>query len=151
MNLSIKLALLKFSLSKPSKTYSKQSSQWVLHLLWACVLSPSGDSWRIWLRVTPWTVARQAPLFLEFSRQESWSRLPFPTPGDLPDPAIEPQSLASPALAGRLFTTSATWEAPKIFYLLSRIHTLRYPIGMVIRITKIPGLIFLKNPKQTES
>ena len=45
--------------------------------------------------VTPWTVARQAPLSLEFSRQESWSGLPFPFPGDLPDPGTE---LRSPAL-----------------------------------------------------
>ena len=45
--------------------------------------------------MTPWTVARQAPLSLEFSRQEGWSGLPFPSPGDLPDPGIEP---GSPAL-----------------------------------------------------
>ena len=45
-----------------------------------------------------WTVARQAPLSVEFSRQEYWSGLPFPSPGDLPDPGIEPQSPASPAL-----------------------------------------------------
>jgi len=47
-----------------------------------------------------------------FSRQEYWSGLPSPPPGDLPDPGIEPQSLTSPALSGGLFTTSATWEAP---------------------------------------
>ena len=44
------------------------------------------------------------------------SRVPFPTPGDLPNPEIEPASLLSPALAGGFFTTSATWEAPYIFY-----------------------------------
>ena len=44
------------------------------------------------LFVIPWTVASQAPLSMEFSRQEYWSRLPFPTPGDLPDPRIEPVS-----------------------------------------------------------
>ena len=60
----------------------------------------------------PWTVARQAPLSMEFSRQEYWSGLPFPTPGDLPSPGIEPVSLESPALAGGFFTTSAAWEAP---------------------------------------
>ena len=60
------------------------------------------------LSVTPWTVAHQAPLPLEFSRQENWSGLPFPPPGDLPDPGIEPKSLVSPALAGRFFTISAT-------------------------------------------
>ena len=44
----------------------------------------------VWLFATPWTVARQAPLSLEFSRQEYWSGLPFPSPGDLPDPGIKP-------------------------------------------------------------
>ena len=42
--------------------------------------------------MTPWTVAHQAPLSMEFSRQEDWSELPFPSPGDLPDPGIEPKS-----------------------------------------------------------
>ena len=60
------------------------------------------------LVVASWTVAHQGPLSLEVSRQEYWSRLPFPTPGDLPDPGIEPESLASPA--GRFFTADATWE-----------------------------------------
>ena len=46
-----------------------------------------------------------------FSRQEHWSGLSFPPPGDLPDPGIKPMSLMSPALAGRFFITSATWEA----------------------------------------
>ena len=46
-----------------------------------------------------------------FSRQEHWSGLPFPSSGDLPDPGMEPTSLASPALASRFFTTRATWEA----------------------------------------
>ena len=50
-----------------------------------------------------WTVAHQAPLSLGFSRQEHWSGLPFPTPEDLPDPRIEPESLMSPALADRFF------------------------------------------------
>jgi len=47
-----------------------------------------------------------------FCRHEYWSGLPFPTPGDLPNPGIKPASPASPALAGRFFTTSDTWEAP---------------------------------------
>ena len=51
---------------------------------------------------TPWTVARQAPLSMGFSRQEYWSRLPWPSPGDLPNPGIK---LLSPALAVRFFTT----------------------------------------------
>ena len=63
------------------------------------------------LSVTLWTEARQAPLSMGFSRQEHWSGLPCPPPRDLPDPGIEPASLMSPELAGRFFTTSATWEA----------------------------------------
>ena len=47
----------------------------------------------------------QAPLSMEFSKQEYWSGFPFPTPGDLPKPGIKPTSLASPALAGRFLTT----------------------------------------------
>ena len=49
--------------------------------------------------VTPWTVACHVSLSMEFSRQEYWTGLPFPTPGDLPDPGIKPVSLASPASA----------------------------------------------------
>ena len=56
--------------------------------------------------MTPWTVAHQAPLSMGFSKQEHWSGLPFPPPGDLPNPGIEPASLASPALAGGFFTTA---------------------------------------------
>ena len=63
------------------------------------------------LFATPWTIALQTPLSMEFSRQEYWSGLPFPSPGDLPDPGIEVVSLTSPALAGRFCTTSTTWEA----------------------------------------
>ena len=55
--------------------------------------------------VTLLTVTHQAPLAMGFPRQEYWSRLPFPLPGDFPDPGIELVSLASPALAGRLFST----------------------------------------------
>ena len=63
------------------------------------------------IHVTPWTVALQVRLSLGFFRQEYWSGLSFPTPGDLPDPGIEPTSLMSPALAGGFFTTSTTQEA----------------------------------------
>ena len=64
------------------------------------------------LFVTPCTVARQPSVSMGFSRQEYWSGLPCPPPGDLPDPGLEPTSPPSPALAGRLFTTSATWQVP---------------------------------------
>ena len=67
------------------------------------------------LFATPWTVTCQAPLSMEFSRQEDWSGLPFPSPGDLPNPGNQPMSLMSPALAGGFFTTSTTWEAPSTY------------------------------------
>ena len=53
----------------------------------------------IWRFMTPWTVAHQAPLSMGFSRQEYWSGLPFPIPGDPPNPGTKPACLASPALA----------------------------------------------------
>ena len=76
----------------------------------ACVLSHFSP---VWLFANLWTIVQQAPLSMGFSRQESWSGLPYPPPGDLPNPGIEPVPLLSPALAGRFFTTRVTWEAPK--------------------------------------
>ena len=73
--------------------------------LCACVFS------HVQLFVAPWAVAHQAPLSVGFSRQEYWRELPRPPLGDFSDPGIKPVSLTSPALAGRFFTTSATWEA----------------------------------------
>ena len=64
-----------------------------------CVLS------RVRLFETLWTIAHQAPLSMKFSRQEYWSGLSFLSPGDLPNPGIEPSSLACPALADRFFAT----------------------------------------------
>ena len=63
------------------------------------------------LFVTPWTIACQVSLSMGFSRQESWTGLPCPPPGDLLHPGMKPRSVTSPALAGRLFITSITWEA----------------------------------------
>ena len=62
---------------------------------------------------TLWTISCQAPLSMRFSRQEYWSGVSCPPPGDLPDPGIKPTSLTSLALAGRFFTISATWEDPR--------------------------------------
>ena len=61
------------------------------------------------LFATLWTIASQAPLSLGFSRQDYWSGLPFPSPGDLPNPGIKPTSLISPALAGGFFITRVIW------------------------------------------
>ena len=72
---------------------------WVTELNW-CMLSCFSC---VRLFATPWTVACPAPLSMGFSRQEYWFGLPFPTPGDLPDPGIEPMSLISLALADGFF------------------------------------------------
>ena len=84
--------------------------QWKRRVLTlTCVLSCFSH---VWLFATPRTVALQAPLSMGLSRQEYWSGLPLPSPRDLPYPGIELTSLTSPALVGRFFTTSTTWEAP---------------------------------------
>ena len=73
-------------------------------LRWRCLVLS-----RVRRLATPWTVAHQAPLSMGFSRQEYWSGLPCPPPGGLPDPGIAP---ASPALAGRFFTTEPPGKPP---------------------------------------
>ena len=70
---------------------------------------------RVWLFMTPWTVALQAPLSMEFSRQEYWNGLPCPPLGDLPSPGME-LVFTSPALAGRFFTTSTTWWGKEVLF-----------------------------------
>ena len=64
------------------------------------------------LFVTPLTVAHQAPLSMGFSKQEYWSGLPFPPPGDSPNPGIKPPSPVSPA-GRQVLYHCATWEAPQ--------------------------------------
>ena len=85
-------------------------SFWLLHedasLMRAWELSQFSP---VWFSVTLCTTARRAPLSMGFSSQECWSGLPFPLPGDPPNPGIK-----SPALAGGFFTTSITWEAPSL-------------------------------------
>ena len=79
-----------------------------------CVLSCLVMSDSLWHHKI---VAHQAPLSMEFSTQEYWGGLPFPSPGDLPEPGIEPESPVTPALVGGLSTTWATWEAHIWYYL----------------------------------
>ena len=76
------------------------------HTLHVCMHAESLSHVRLF--AAPWAVACQAPLPIEFSRQEYLNGSPFHPPGDLPDPGIKAASLASPALAGRFFITSAT-------------------------------------------
>ena len=111
------------------------SMGWGLHktIYVACMLS------RVWHFVTPQAVALQAPLSMGFSRQEYWSGLPCPPPGDLSDQGIKPASLASPAIAVGFFTTvppfcshihiywtprARSWES---FYLVES-HVLLWPV-----------------------
>ena len=77
-----------------------------IYLAWlrACMLS------RVWFFVTLWTVVHQAPRSMGFSRQEYWRKLPFPPPGDLPNPGIEPCILRL-LRWGVNYLTWATWEA----------------------------------------
>ena len=76
-----------------------------------CIHAQSLSS--IQLFVTPWTAVHKAPLSMGFYRQEYWNRLSFISPGDSPDPGIQPTSVTSPGLAVRFFTTSATWKVPE--------------------------------------
>ena len=69
---------------------------------------------------TPLTVDHQAPLSMEFSRQEYWSGLPFPTPGDLSNPGIEPVSFVCSALAGGFFTTAPLGSPRKVLEIIKR-------------------------------
>ena len=91
-----------------------------------CACVPNHFSY-VRLFATLWTVARQTLLSMGFSRPEYWSGLPCPPPGDLPHPGMEPEALKSPALAGRFFTASASWEAYIYtyiyFYILHTIYT----------------------------
>ena len=86
-----------------------------------CVLSRFAP---VQFLATPWTVAHEAVLSIAFSGQEYWSGLPFPSPGNLPDPGIKPVSVMSPVLAGGFFTTGATWEAP--IYAYEYVHVYVY-------------------------
>ena len=91
----------------------KRNTDQILISLISCARVLSHFS-HVRLFVTPWSTAHQA-LFMGFSRQEHWSGLPCPLPGDLLNPEIEPTSLTS-ALAGEFFTISSVWEAPHLLW-----------------------------------
>ena len=82
--------------------------------VWGVYVSVCAFS-HVQLFATPWTVACQVPLFMGFPRQEYWSVVPFPSPGDLSHPGIEP---VSPALAGRFFTTEPPGKPSSTTYVL---------------------------------
>ena len=113
----------KFRLFSSWSTFSKglpieEDRKAVSWSFWAMSASVLSCFSLVWFCATLWTVARQALLFMGFSRQEYWCGLPCPLPGELPDPGIEPVSLTSPAFSDRFFTTSATWEAVNLVEIL---------------------------------
>ena len=86
----------------------------------------------VWLFATPRTVAYQTPLSMEFSRQEHWRRLPFPTPRNLPDPGIKLRLLVSSALAGGFFTTAPPGKLPNLHILNAK--RMKYLINLFIKL-----------------
>ena len=94
--------------------------------------------------MTPWTVASQASLTMEFSRQEYWSGLPFFPPGDFPDPGIKTASLVSPALADGFFTTAppiGNYTAAAAAKSLQSCPTLCDPIDGSPPGSPVPGIL----------
>ena len=89
----------------PHSVQCSHTLRYIACLFCVCMLN------HVRLFATLQTVAHQAPLSMGFSRREYWRVLPCPPPGDLPDSGVEPMSLMTPALAGRLSTDSAIWEA----------------------------------------
>ena len=92
---------------------------------------------RVWLFATPWTVACQSPLSIGFSRQEYWSGLPFPSPGDLPNPGIKP---GSPSLQADALSSEPPGKPPNILH--NRIN-IQNELSQLKRRTEIPKLFFV--------
>ena len=101
-------------------------------MLHACAQLLSCDQ----LFATPWTVVRQAPLSMSFPRKEYWSGFPFLPPGDLPDPEIEPLSLASPELAGRSFAIAPPgkpcWISCLAFYHFATLKWIMIALWLIL-------------------
>ena len=123
-------------------------------LHWCCLAAPPSSVHSlpslivcVWLFATPWTVARQAPLSMGFSRQEYWSGLPFASPGDLPDLGIEP---TSPALAGGFFTVWATREPGPWLAAILISNCLNQPIGTQGRSWRLESIPYKQNTGNTE-
>ena len=128
------------------------------HIYWLCIWSCCGFVFPsvlccavlshfscVQLFATPWTIAHQTLLSMDFFRQDYWSGLPFPSPGDLPNPGIEHASPMSPALAGGFFTTSA-WEVTfwdvVYFFLVCPILFTSYLSGILHNFLSTGGTLF---------
>ena len=98
----------------PCETYKGDNQYMIFDKLWYQVVCMLSRFSHVWLSAISWTLAHWALLSMGFSRVGYWSGLLCPSPGDLPDPGIKPESLMPPALAGRFFITSATWESPLV-------------------------------------
>ena len=102
--------------ARKARTWFCKEKQAILetHFMYVCLLSRFSH---VWLFETPWIAAHEGPLSMGFSKQEYWSGLPCPPPGDPPSAGFKPVSLTAPALAGGvgggrcIFTAKATWEA----------------------------------------
>ena len=104
----LKLVWVDILLYKTKKNNNKNDKIYPYHNTHACMLNCFS---RIWLLVTPMDSSLPACSDQGFSRQEHWSGLPCPPPGDLPNPGIISASLTSPTLADGFFTTNPTWKA----------------------------------------
>ena len=116
----------------PSQPANYWFTTWLTEIPW-CLLSRFSH---VWLFVTPWTIALQAPLSMGFSRQEYWNELPWPPPEDLPNTGIKPVSLMSPALIGGFLTTSASWEAWEIHWYIP----IKIIVSLAIQLAKMKEL-----------
>ena len=119
--------------------YCAKWNKWDTRLHIVCVLSHFSH---VQLLATPWTVAYQASLSMGFSRQEYWSGLPFPPPGDLPNPRIKPASLSSPTLAGRFFTTSTTWESENRSVMSYSVTSMGCTVHGILKARILEGVAF---------
>ena len=110
---ALKIKIVSFLKAIKTKiSWGEKGKMWYPHLqtFFVCVLSC------VRLFATPWTVVHQAPLSMGFPRHEYQNGLPFPPPGDVPDPGVEPMSLASPTLAGGFFMTAPPGKPSSILY-----------------------------------
>ena len=126
--------------------------QWIPSSLVYCVMWGAESLNCVRLFVTPWTVDHQAPLSMGFYRQEYWSGLPIPSPGALPNPGIEP---ASPAPAGRFFTTELPGKPQQIYIQLCNHHnqvsTPSHHKVSCVPLQWTPPLLHLQDPPATDS
>ena len=129
-----------YDILEKAKLWRQGKDQWVMgkegisrQCVCVCVCVCVQSLSHVRFFATLWTVAHQAPLFMGFSRQEYWCGVPFPSPGDLPDPGIKPESLRSPVLAG---SSSAIW-AHRVFKIVKILYTiLLWRLYVIIYLSK---------------